>query len=153
MGGVLVGVCFDVYRILRWRIGLSRISTFLGDLFFSIIAIVVLFYFAQKANYLEWRFYLFGGSLFGLLLYIRFISRQFKWFINKILNIIVALINVIVGLITSFFMGIARLLTYLMSFPYRILRWMGLLFFRIGEAVAKDTLARLKSRIGKIPRE
>ncbi|KUO60524.1 MAG: hypothetical protein APF84_06620 [Gracilibacter sp. BRH_c7a] len=139
--------------MVRWRIGLNRISTLIGDLFFSIIALLVLFYFAQTANYLELRFYLFGGSLLGLLLYLRFISRQVKWTINKILSLIAMIFESLFKAIGSIITGVARLLTCLMSFPYGVLRWLALLFFRIVEAMGKDTYSKVRTRIGKTPRE
>jgi len=146
-------VFFDIYRMVRWRTGLSRISTLIGDLFFSIISVLVLFYFAQKANYLELRFYLFGGSLLGLLIYLRFISNYVKWLINKILSMIVFAFSSLFCALASLVAGAGSLLTYMMSFPYGILRWMALLFFRMGEAVRKNTLSKLRIRIGKTPRE
>lgn len=139
--------------MVRWRTRLNRISTLIGDLFFSIISVLVLFYFAQKANYLELRFYLFGGSLLGLLLYLRFISNQVKWFINKILSLIVVIFKTSFCMLATLVTGIGRLLTYIMSFPYGILRWMALLFFRMGEAVGKDKLSRVRIRTSKTPRE
>ena len=139
--------------MLRWRIGLSRISTLIGDLFFSIISVFVIFYFAQKANYLELRFYLFGGSLLGLLVYISYISKYVKRLINMILNIVSYLANRIYSLLRSLFGGAGSLLSYLMGFPYAILRWLGLLLFRMGEAIGKEAYSRAKVRIGRYPRE
>lgn len=148
-----MGICFDFYRILRWRMSLNRVSTLLGDLFFSVISVVVIFYFAQKANYLEFRFYLFGGSLLGLLLYLRFISKYVKWFFNKVLNIIGKMIIFSANMVVLLFKSIANLLTYLMSFPYRVLRWLALLLFRMLEAVAGNTLFKVKLKISKRPKE
>ncbi len=139
--------------MVRWRTGLNRISTLIGDLFFSIFSVFVIFYFAQKANYLELRFYLFGGSLLGLLLYLRFISRQVKQLINKILSMIVFIFRTLFSTLASLVTGLNRLLTYTMSFPYRILRWVALLFFRMGQAIGKDILSRVTLKIGKTPRE
>lgn len=139
--------------MVRWRTGLNRISTLIGDLFFSIFSVFVIFYFAQKANYLELRFYLFGGSLLGLLLYLRFISSQVKQLINKILSMIVFIFRTLSYTLASLVTGVNRLLTYTMSFPYRILRWVALLFFRMGQAIGKDILSRVTLRIGKTPRE
>ena len=139
--------------MVRWRIGLNRISTLIGDLFFSVFSVFVLFYFAQMANYLELRLYLFAGSLFGLLLYLRFISNQVKRLINKILSMIVFIFKTLFYTLASLVTGVSRLLTCMMSFPYRILRWIALLFFRMGQAIGKDTLSRVTLRIGKTPRE
>lgn len=139
--------------MIRWRIGLSRISTLIGDLFFSIITVLVIFYFAQRANYLDLRFYLFAGSLLGLLIYIRYISRYIKRIINMVFDLISYIVNTLVGMVQSIFYGAGRFLAFLMSFPYRILRWLGLLCFRIGEAFGKEAYLKAKMKIGKIPKK
>lgn len=148
-----MGVCFDFYRILRWRIGLNRFLTFLGDLLFSLLALFIIFAFAQKANYLELRFYLFGGSLLGLLLYLKFVSKITKTIINGIISFIVGTRNFILGMIAAFCRSSIDFLTLLMSIPYGLLRWLSILLYRIGEAFGKESITKIKNRIPKTPRE
>ena len=151
--GIFVGLIFDFYRIVRWRIGLSRMLTLIGDLFFSVMAVMVVFYFAQKANYLELRFYLFAGSFLGLMLYLRLISKYFKRILTAIIDIIANSFNTLVFAITTFFKSIIAIIAYIMSFPYGMLRWLGLLLFRMGEAVSKDTYTRVRTRTRRPPPE
>lgn len=135
LSGMAVGLIFDFYRIVRWRIGLNKVLTFIGDILFSIAALTVIFLFAQKANYLEMRFYIFGGSLMGLLVYLKVFSRPFK-------NLFLRFTQLLISLEQSFFNGVKSLylltknvLVYLMSFPYGLLRWFALLLYRILEAL------------------
>lgn len=88
-----------------------------------------------------------------MLLYLRFISNQVKWFINKLLSMIVLTFNTFFQTVALLVTGVGRLIAYIMSFPYGILRWLALLLFRIGEAVGKDTISRVRPRISKTPRE
>mgnify|MGYP002407748843 CR=1 FL=1 len=148
-----MGFYFDFYRTVRWYIGLNRVLTFIGDLAFSFIALLLIYYFAQKANYLELRFYLFGGTLLGLLIYLRFFSPASKKLFRKILKLLTGYKNLVVGLIAIFFKGIARILTLLMSIPYGLLCWFSLLIFRMGEALGKESVTKVKARITKIPRQ
>jgi len=141
-------MCFDLYRILRRRMGLNRILTLLGDLFFSLVSAAVIIFYAYKANYLEFRFYLFGGSLLGLLLYLRYLSPIIKKIYGMILNIISGVFSFIRKIINSVFGIIIDFVTYLMSYPYRLLRWFALLVFRLGQALGRDLLLKLKNIIG-----
>lgn len=153
LSGVFVGFCFDFYRIIRWHFGINKILTFIGDLLFSLIALLVVFHFAQKANYLELRFYLFGGTLIGLLLYLRLFSPASKRLFKGLLRFLTGFKNLVIGIIATFFKGIIRVLTTLMSIPYGILRWFSILLFRFGEAIGKESVTKVKGKITKTPRE
>ncbi|NLI90657.1 MAG: spore cortex biosynthesis protein YabQ [Peptococcaceae bacterium] len=150
--GVLVGLCFDFYRIARWRIGLNKIFTFITDLIFSCVALFLIYFFAQKANFLELRFYLFGGCFIGLMIYLRFFSPGSKQLFNFLFDVIAGFKNLIVKLILTLFCGGQAVLTIMMSIPYGILRWGSLLIFRMGEALGKESVTKVKGRISNIPR-
>jgi hypothetical protein len=125
----------------------------MGDLLFSFIALLLIYYFAQKANYLELRFYLFGGALLGLLIYLRFFSLVSQRIFRIILKLLISYKNLVIGLITMVLKGIVRILTLLMSIPYGLLRWFSLLLFRMGEALGKESMTKVKARITKTPRQ
>jgi spore cortex biosynthesis protein YabQ len=148
-----VGLGFDFYRIVRWQLGLNKVFTLLGDLLFSLAALLVIFFFAQKANYLEFRFYLFGATLLGLILYLRLFSPVFKKLFSRILKLIGLLGNLISKVIKGFFAGIARMLVALMSIPYGILCWFSLLLYRLLEALGRESVTKVKGRLTKTPRE
>jgi len=149
---MIIGLCFDFYRITRWKVGFNKFFTFIGDLFFSLIALLIIYYLAQKANFLEWRFYLFAGSLLGLIIYLCFFSRFFKKLFKNIYNLIFKLFNLIGKMFYMTGKGIALFLTALMSIPYQILRWFGLLLFRIGEQLSRETILKVKGIITRNPK-
>ncbi|NLL52603.1 MAG: spore cortex biosynthesis protein YabQ [Peptococcaceae bacterium] len=153
LSGVIVGLCFDLYRIIRWKMGLNRVITFLGDIFFSLVALLIIFYLAQKANYLEWRFYLFAGSLLGLIMYLILLSRYITKLFNRFLNYIVQLIKLIIKMFEASGRNIINLIAFFMAIPYGILRWIGLLLFRIGESVAVDTATKVRRKTTKNPKQ
>ncbi|WP_034379277.1 MULTISPECIES: spore cortex biosynthesis protein YabQ [unclassified Dehalobacter] len=142
LSGLLVGICFDFYRMLRWHLGLTKIQTFLGDLLFSIAALGIIFCLAQKANYLEFRFYLFLGSLLGLLLYIVIFSRYVKKIFDVLFRLIRYVSQFIRKLIQAFLRGVYIGIAGMMRIPYGILRWLGMLLYRIGEAISRNTLIK-----------
>ncbi len=153
IGGMVVGLFFDFYRILRWRLGFNRILTFIGDIGFSLIALAIIFFFAQTANFLEFRFYLFIGSLLGLFVYLKLISPLSKKLFNLIFNIIAGVKNAIIYTITFIIKTIVRVIILLMSVPYGILQWFSVLLFRMGEAAGKSGINRIKAKKDKIPKE
>ncbi len=133
--------------------GFNKVLTFMGDLFFSIIALLVIYYFAQMANYLELRFYMFLGSLLGLLFYLRFQSNSSKRLFDFILRTVLYFKTILVILIMNTVKAIIRILTLFMSIPYGLLNWFALLLFRFGQALGKESVTKVKGRITKTPRQ
>lgn len=153
LSGVFIGFCFDFYRIMRHQLRLNKVLTFMGDLLFSFLALFLIFYFAQRANFLELRFYVFGGSLLGLIIYLRFFSTGTKHLFAILLNLISKIKNSILGLLRMIYKGVAFILTSLMRIPYGILRWFALLLFRITQALGKESLFSVKRKIPRKPRQ
>lgn len=133
--------------------GFNKVLTFIGDLFFSIIALLVIYYFAQMANYLELRFYLFLGTLLGLLFYLRFLSKSSKRLFDIILRTVLYMKSILTKMIVQTFRTLIKILTILMRVPYGLLNWFALLLFRFGEALGKESVTKVKGRITKTPRQ
>jgi len=152
LSGILVGFCFDFYRIIRWKTGLKRILTLIGDLFFSLVALLIIYYFAQKANFLEWRFYLFAGCLLGLVIYLLLLSSIVKKIYKIIFDVIGGLYNFIAKILSALWRGFIGIISAIMSVPYSILRWIGLLFFRMGEAAGRESADKVRKKIFKNPK-
>ncbi|AET65827.1 Spore cortex protein YabQ (Spore_YabQ) [Desulfosporosinus orientis DSM 765] len=145
MAGVSVGLVFDVYRSFRrWR-EWGQLLTFIGDVLFSLFAMVILFYYFQKANALDFRFYIIWGSLLGLGLYLRIFSKhslRFFFGFYRFLSFLAQLIH----------RGIKipiRVLKFLMRPPYAMLQWFSLLFYRIGEFILVEPMKRVRKRISE----
>lgn len=153
LSGVFVGFCFDFYRIVRWQVKLNKVLTGLGDLLFSFIALFLIYYFAQKANYLELRFYLFGGSLLGLILYLRFLSPGTKRLFSIFLGLLNKIKNIMLRMSRMIYKSVAFLLTLLMRVPYGILSWFALLLFRLTQSLGKESVLRIKRKMPKDPRQ
>lgn len=142
-----MGFCFDFYRILRWQMRFNTILTFIGDLIFSLTALGLIYFFAQKANYLELRFYLFLGSLLGLLLYFAILSRIVIKILKSLVNIFCMIKKAITVAISFLLKSIYTFVAGIMSIPYHILRWFALLTYRIGETLGKDSVTRVQSKL------
>ena len=119
--------------------------TFVGDIFFSLAALVLLFYFFDKANELAFRFYMLWGSLLGLFIYLRFISIIVLEILFKFYKLIHLAIEGLVYLVRLPYRG----LTLLMRPLYASLRWVGLLLYRMSEGLLSPPLCRVKDGIIK----
>lgn len=110
---------------LRW----GWILTFAGDVAFSLVALFILFNFFEKANALTFRLYIFWGSLLGLIVYMRLLSSMTTRLMFKIF----AFLSVTQRLIRKGLWIPYQGLHIVMKPPYVILRWLGLLLYRLGE--------------------
>jgi len=141
VAGAAVGLVFDFYRSFRrwqrWR----RVSTFIGDVLFSLVALFILFRFFERANALSFRFYIIWGSLLGLILYLRLVSRFVVRFFFGIYQFIAYLAELIGRGIRIPIRG----LVLIMRPPYAMLHWFGLLLYRMGEHILLESLMYLRS--------
>ena len=86
--GVIIGIIFDIFRILRKSFKTPDIITYIEDILFWIITCVLFAYTIFTYNNGEIRLYIFIGALVGILMYILTISRCFIKFCVKIIEII-----------------------------------------------------------------
>lgn len=81
--GVLLGVIFDFYRVLRGVFKPRAITTYLFDLLYWLFAIVIAFGGLLVSNWGELRFYVFLGLTGGAALYYKLLSRYAIWLLVR----------------------------------------------------------------------
>ena len=74
MTGILLGVLFDCYRVLRGAFNPKAFVTWLADLLYWLVATAVVFIALVFSNWGELRFYVFMGILSGLVMYYNWLS-------------------------------------------------------------------------------
>lgn len=104
--GVLLGIFFDCYRIIRGFENPNRLITAIEDILFWILAGILIFIFMMYTNYAYISFNVFIYGIMGLFLYFKLFSTLF---IKIVYNIIVIMLK------------IARLLIYRATYPFRII--------------------------------
>jgi len=115
--GLLIGVAFDLYRILRGLVQPGKIITNVGDLFFWLLVTILAFVLLIFGNRGEVRFYVFIGIAVGLLVYLNLLSKH-------IINAIVCFINLVKRIIELIKRAVAFLVmcvTYPIKIVYRAL--------------------------------
>jgi spore cortex biosynthesis protein YabQ len=140
MAGVVVGIFFDFYRSLRRYLRWGRISTWAGDLLFSLITLIILFRFFQRANALDFRMYILWGSVLGLFLYLRLLSRS----LIKVYLLLFRFISYLFWLMKQGLKIPVKGIQVLMRPPYALLCWCSFLIYRILEAVLARPLSETR---------
>ncbi len=75
LNGILIGVIFDIFRILRKSFCTPNIVTYIEDSLFWLISAFIVLYSLFVFNNGEIRGYIFIGIICGIALYILFLSR------------------------------------------------------------------------------
>ncbi len=112
--GFLLGVFFDIYRVMQGVIRPRKIITHLGDLLFWIISTGFIFLLLLFGNWGDFRLYVFLGIGLGVLIYLRWFSRL----TIKLLLAIIKTINYLNNLIISFI----RYIIIAVLFPLRVIK-------------------------------
>ena len=86
--GLVIGISFDFYRVMRQKIGLQRIGTDIFDIIFSILATLVISLVLFYSNGGQFRVYIFLGVGSGLLIYYRLLSGIVTTIIIKLFNLL-----------------------------------------------------------------
>lgn len=90
--GIVIGILFDSFRILRRSFKTPDIITFIEDIIFWILVGVILLFSIFNFNNGEIRSYIFVGLGIGIITYILTIS---KYFIKISVKILVTIKNII----------------------------------------------------------
>ena len=96
LNGILIGLIFDGFRVLRKNFKTPDVITYLEDMFFGISAGILLLYSIMKFNNGEIRVYIFIGIFIGLLLYLLIFSNIFIAINTFFISIVKKTINYII---------------------------------------------------------
>ena len=77
LAGILTGIMFDLYRIIRGTI-VPKLIMMIEDILFWILAAMIVFSFLLYTNYAFLGVYVYVFMLLALAVYIRFISNTFR---------------------------------------------------------------------------
>ena len=130
LGGVLLGLLWDFYRLLRHYIALGRLGTALGDILYWIISLYVGLNIIIKVSWGNIRVFILFGFFIGALVYFYVIS-------NIILSICITLIDFVIQAIIKTYSAIIFPIKYLIK---------RLKFFLIPYKIKIDTKIRNKKK-------
>ena len=91
--GVIIGVLFDFFRILRRTIKTSNFITYVEDIIFWILTGVLILYNIWYFNNGEIRIFLFLGIILGVLIYMSTLSSIVIKIFSEILRVILKILK------------------------------------------------------------
>lgn len=94
VNGILIGLLFDFFRVLRKSFRTSDIVTYIEDILFWILTGFIILYSIFIFNNGEIRLFLFLGIILGIILYLLFVS-------SYIIKISVFIINFLKKILSS----------------------------------------------------
>ena len=94
ISGILIGIMFDLYNIIR-GVKIPKIIIIIEDILFWILAAMIVFAFLLYTNYAFLGAYVYIFMILSLALYIRFISDICVKFELKLVNILAKVFRVI----------------------------------------------------------
>mgnify|MGYP004510347261 FL=1 len=113
--GVIIGVLFDFFRILRRSIKTSNLITYIEDILFWILTGMLILYSIWFFNNGEIRIFIFLGIIIGILLYIftlsNIIVRIFSTIFSYIIRVLTIPFKTIYTIISKIFIKFAKKLT------------------------------------------
>lgn len=117
VSGLLIGILFDSFRILRKSFKTPDIITYIEDILFWVLTGAFLLYIIFKFSFGEIRIYMFACIAIGFAIYILTLSKYFISLNVKIIKFIKNIIRKIISIIIFPFNIIFKLLKRLIFKP------------------------------------
>ena len=99
LNGLLIGLLFDFFRILRKAIKTSDLITCIEDIIFWILTGLIILYTIFTYNNGEIRLFMFMAITIGIILYMLLISKFIMGISLKIINFVKKIISIIINII------------------------------------------------------
>lgn len=99
LNGLIIGVLFDFFRILRKAIRTSDLITCIEDIVFWILTGLIILYSIFTYNNGEIRLFMFLAIIIGIILYMVLISKFIMRISLMIINIVQKVISIIINII------------------------------------------------------
>lgn len=101
--GIIIGILFDIFRILRKSFKTTDFITYIEDILFWILAGIIILFSIFKFNNGEIRSYLFIGIVFGIIIYMLTISKYVIKYSVIIIKFLKKVISYPVNMIKNMF--------------------------------------------------
>lgn len=94
LAGVITGILFDLYRVIRGINDPNKIITFIEDTLFWIFVSIIIFIFLLYMSYAYMRGYVYISIALGITIYMSFISKYFIKLLYRVVNRITKTIRI-----------------------------------------------------------
>ncbi len=100
-GGFLIGVLYEIYRIVRGTKRKKGLITSIWDILFLIVSFFIVIHIIFSSNFGDLRAYVFIGFIVGFFLYEKIIGRIFRSLLIKIFSFLRLVFKKIIKFITA----------------------------------------------------
>ncbi|ADK17174.1 MULTISPECIES: spore cortex biosynthesis protein YabQ [Clostridium] len=97
--GIITGILFDFYRLIRGFKDLNKIITFIEDTLFWVFTAIIVFIFLMYTNYAYMGMYVYILLGIGICLYLKFFSNFLIELHNKFFKVLGRLFRVFIYII------------------------------------------------------
>ncbi len=91
--GLISGIIYDLYRIIRYFFKPKKLATLIEDLLFWLGVGLIFFYIINKSNWGQLRGYIFLGFFIGGLIYLKVLSKVLFPVLLKLFNKIILIVK------------------------------------------------------------
>lgn len=120
INGIIIGLLFDVFRILRKSFKTSDIITYFQDILFWILTGFILLYSIFTFSNGEIRLFMFLGVFLGCLMYMLIFS---KYFIKINVKIILTIKKIIIKIVSIFILPIKFIINLLKKIFFKPIKF------------------------------
>ena len=117
INGAIIGLVFDIFRILRKSFKTSDIITIIEDILFWIITGIIILYSIFIFNDGEIRFFMFIGILLGVMLYMLILSQHIIKISVRIILTIKRILTFIFKILISPIQAIYKIIKKILKKP------------------------------------
>ncbi|MFZ5354787.1 MAG: spore cortex biosynthesis protein YabQ [Bacillota bacterium] len=130
-GGILIGIFYDIYRVLRGRRRSDKLFKSIFDAVFLLLILLIFVWAIFSSNYGELRAYVFIGYLVGFLLYEKILGRIAVGIFYYIKNTVIHFYKTSNSIILLPFRLMFNLLWYILDKIFRFFSARKRSFYRI----------------------
>ena len=136
--GIVIGILFDLFRVLRKTFKTSDILTSLEDILFWIFAGIIILYSIWYFNNGEIRLFIFLGIIMGLLIYMLTLS-----------DILIKLLSAIVKMFQKIVMKIIHILSIILRPINNVIKRILKIVYKFYKKIEKNKTFSIKSILKK----
>lgn len=156
LGGLALGVLYDVYRVLTDRLNIRNWVLAILDIIYWLVGTVLVFRMLYASNHGQLRLFIFIGLLVGIVCYFSFFSRMTTAFIYFMIKVVVGTIRIGKRMIDLFIVApilflyrcliiMLGFLTALAIFLYKVILQLLWPFWRLFAWLLSPLIGRVKS--------
>lgn len=143
-GGIIIGLLFDIYRVLKMNSKILKYLHVFLDIIFWTISTTLIFITINTIESFELRYYHFIALFIGFILYYNTISKPILTITNKIISFISSLLKKVTKYIVNILENLYYVIVYSLHFVFDIIFYIPNIILSIYKKITLKSRRRLK---------